>query len=71
MSRLLLCAGQMQLIQVKLDQGQLQHPREFCSREEFDLRGLGGCRGTNEMGMRGMFKSVTAGGDCIKQPSTF
>lgn len=31
MSRLLLCAGQVQIIQVKLDQGQLQHPAALGS----------------------------------------
>ena len=67
MPRLLLCAGQVQLMQVKPDQGQLQHPaalETFGHRHSLTSGARRGSRGTNVMGMPGMFKSVIAG-DCL------
>lgn len=63
----MLYAGQVQLMQAKPDQGGLQHPAalgSFGHRQSLTSGRKRGYRGTNIMGMPGVFKTVIAG-DCL------
>lgn len=67
MPKLLLYAGQVQLMQVVPDQESLWHPaalQSFGHWQSLTPGRKGGCKGTNIMGMPGVFKSIVAG-DCL------